>query len=155
MTCEWGPHWEFFYLCLYGLKFDMVRGDTCVDGMGGVWDSNMTHIHKYSTIKKQTYGINVLKWWKCSFESCFDPPILCIPYLDILSSVNIDHLWEKSLTRIAWRNKTTLPFTEVVIISFWNYWWTLVVDDISFWNRWWSLCNLPSRTCLSTLLPLH
>ena len=118
ITCEWVQHWDFFNLFSYGLEFDMVRVDTCVDNIGGVWDSNMTHTNKYSTIKQNTYGINA---WKCSFPYCFDPPILfCIPYLDIFSCRHIDHICVQPLTRIAWRNKVILPFIEVAKISFWN-----------------------------------
>jgi hypothetical protein len=47
-----GDNVEFvFNLCLYGLKFhDMLGQHTCIDGMGGFLDSNMTQT-KNSTIK--------------------------------------------------------------------------------------------------------
>jgi hypothetical protein len=41
---------------LYGLKFYMVRLATCIDGMGGFLDSNMTRTN-HSTIKIQSYRI--------------------------------------------------------------------------------------------------
>ena len=40
----------------YGLKFDMVRIDACIDCMGGLLDSNITH-KKNSKIKQQAYRI--------------------------------------------------------------------------------------------------
>ena len=45
MTCEWGQRRNIFNLCLYALKFDMVRLDTCIDGMGGFPDSNITRTY--------------------------------------------------------------------------------------------------------------
>jgi hypothetical protein len=57
---------------VYGLKFDMVRLDACIDGMGGFLDSNMTH-KKNSTIKQQAYriinvnGANVEIFSICAF----------------------------------------------------------------------------------------
>ena len=45
-------------MCLYGLKFDLVRLDGCVDGMGGFQESNMTHTNN-SMIKQQTYRIKM------------------------------------------------------------------------------------------------
>jgi hypothetical protein len=47
-----GDNVEFFFnLCLYGLKFHGMLGQhTCIDGMGGFLDSNMTQTKNY-TIK--------------------------------------------------------------------------------------------------------
>ena len=41
---------------MYGLEFDMVRLDACIDGMGGFLDSKMTHT-KNSIIKQHAYRI--------------------------------------------------------------------------------------------------
>ena len=40
VTCEWGQHWNNSSLCLYSLKLDMVRLDSCINGIWGFWDSN-------------------------------------------------------------------------------------------------------------------
>ena len=54
------------------MKFDMVRLDACIDGMGGFPYSNMTHINN-STIKQQAYiiinvnGANVDFFSICAF----------------------------------------------------------------------------------------
>jgi hypothetical protein len=50
----------------------MVRLDACIDGMGGLLDSNMTHTNN-STIKQQAYriinvnGANVEIFSICAF----------------------------------------------------------------------------------------
>ena len=35
ISIEWGQRWNFFKMCMYALKFYMVRLGTCLDGMGG------------------------------------------------------------------------------------------------------------------------
>ena len=56
-----GANVDFFLnLCLFGLKFVMVRLDACINVLGGFPDSNMTNINNLS-IKNHTYRlINVM-----------------------------------------------------------------------------------------------
>ena len=49
-----GANVDFFLnLCLYGLKFGMVRLDACIDAMGGFLESTTTDTNN-SSIKKHT-----------------------------------------------------------------------------------------------------
>jgi hypothetical protein len=41
VSSEWGQRCNFFNMCLYASKFDMVRLYTCLDSMGGFQDSRM------------------------------------------------------------------------------------------------------------------
>ena len=56
VSSEWGQRWNFFNMCLYASKFDMVRLDTCLDGMGGFQDSRIyDHV-----IQKHFFKISAL-----------------------------------------------------------------------------------------------
>ena len=72
VSSEWGQHWNFFNMCLYASKFDMVSLDTCLDGMGGFQNSRM-----YDVIQKHFEKISTLApihWLAALVKSLYEGP---------------------------------------------------------------------------------
>jgi hypothetical protein len=53
---EWGQCLNFFKPCMYVSKFDMVRLDTCLDGMGGFQDSRISDVLATKYLKTSRFA---------------------------------------------------------------------------------------------------